>query len=64
MEPFTKFFMNFIDDNKLSTFATLFFAISKAGPWSGETLKIGRPPVTFIELRKSKIFIGISAWSW
>src|SRR6185369_1718997 len=39
-------------------------AMSKAVPWSGEVLTMGRPRVTFTPPQKSSIFTGISAWSW
>ena len=39
-------------------FLLFFFAISNAGPWSGDTLNIGKPPVTLTELKKSRVFRG------
>ena len=54
------FSINFKQAIKLSVFAIFFLAISNAGPWSGDTLKIGSPPVTLTELKKSRVLTGDS----
>ena len=43
----------------------LFFPIIiSLGPWSGETLKNGRPKVILIASYSNKVFIGVNTWSW
>ena len=38
--------------------------ISKFGPWSGETLKKGKPIVILIASNLYNVFKGVKTWSW
>ena len=53
-----------MDEIRLSALAMFLPAISKPVPWSGEVLIKSIPNVIFTPLKKSSVFIGMSAWSW